>query len=562
MNFLRHMKIAHKLTLVFVVLISFTIFMAVVAYLSINEIKTADLASEAARETETANNLYQRTYADQRQGLVYYLLTGDRQGLEEYKRLSAVALDQFAELKRLSAENEQLSKMVMQLAIYKDEWTSRFAEEQIRLMRNYLTINQARAIEVTGLPQEVLSKFDQTAEELEAALRTIIVQSLADKEAALDRFVMAIVISICLLIISAVFFGVMLTRVIAGPISRITGVMGQLADGQLDLEIRGSDRKDEIGGMARAVEVFRQNAMQQKEMQERDAQMQEQERQRHNAMERLARDFDTKMKKGLSVVSDSVQQVREAASQMAGNATETGALSQDASGAIKVASSNINTVSAASTQLSSSIREISSQISKASEVSRAAVQDIEETNARVEALNEAANSIGQVVQLINDIADQTNLLALNATIESARAGEAGKGFAVVASEVKNLANQTSRATEEIRHKVTEIQQETSTAANAVLGIGTTIRTIDELTAVVASAVEEQGAATNEIARNVDEAAQGANQVAEVVGSVAHAAEETGSLAKGQRDIVEDLSRSNEELRNDISTFLQEVEKLQ
>lgn len=562
MKFLRHMKIAHKLSLVFVILISFTVFMALVAYLSINDIKTADLASEAARETETANNLYQKTYADQRQGLVYYLLTGDREGLEEYKRLAAESMERFAELKKMSADNETLSKIVMQLAIYKDEWTSRFAEEQIRLMRNYLTTNQARAIEVTGLPQEVLSKFDQTAHALDKELEAIIAQSLRDKQAALDRFVIAIVVSIGLLVVTAVVLGVMLTRVIANPISRITGVMDQLADGQLDVEIRGNDRKDEIGGMARAVEVFRQNAIQQKEMLERDAEMQELERQRHHAMERLAQDFDAKMKKGLMVVSDSVQQVRESASKMAGNATETGTLSQDASGAIKVASANINTVSAASTELSASIREISSQISKASEVSRAAVQDIEETNARVEALNEAANSIGQVVQIINDIADQTNLLALNATIESARAGEAGKGFAVVASEVKNLANQTSRATEEIRLKVNEIQQETGTAASAVLGIGNTIRTIDELTALVASAVEEQGAATSEIARNVDEAAQGANQVADVVGSVAHAADETGSLANGQRDIVEELSSSNEELKHDISTFLQEVEKLQ
>ena len=194
-------------------------------------------------------------------------------------------------------------------------------------------------------------------------------------------------------------------------------------------------------------------------------------------------------------------------------------------------------------------------------MTRAAVGEVETTNTRVGALNEAAESIGQVIQIIDEIAEQTNLLALNATIEAARAGEAGKGFAVVASEVKSLATQTSKATEEISQKIAEIQSETSAAAEAVLGIGNTINKIDELTAVVASAVEEQGAATNEIAQNIEQAAAGTQTVAQVVETVSSAAGETGQLAESQQTVVAELSERNRKLKGEIDQFLGNVRAL-
>lgn len=561
MNFLRHMKISKKLTLVFSILITIAVLMAIVSFSAINDIKSADEASDNARDLGHTYQLYQQSFAEQRQGLLHYLLTGDREGLKKYNDFEPQTQQHFAKLKELSQGDEVVSSLVMKLATLKQEWVSKYATEQIHLMRNYLTVNQARAIEVTGLPQEVLAKFETTAQQLAAKLRETTSQAVKMKEAAIARFSMTIVVSIAILIVAAVFFGFSLTRVIASPIGRMTDLMGQLADGQLDIDIRGNDRKDEIGNMARAVEVFKQNAIEQKELQAKEAEKQELERQRHLKMEKLAQDFDEKMEQGLAIVTQSVSNVMDSASTMAGNAVETGTLSQDASVAIEEASANIQTVSSASTELSSSISEISRQMAQTSEVSRAAVDEIERTNSRVVALNEAAKSIGQVVLLINDIAEQTNLLALNATIESARAGEAGKGFAVVASEVKNLANQTATATDDIRIKINEIQHETSAAADAVLGIGDTIRKIDELTAVVASAVEEQGAATSEIARNVDEAAQGANQVSGVVQEVAKAADETGKLAEGQKTVVDELGDNNEGLKNDISAFLSAVKTL-
>lgn len=561
MQFLRHMKIAQKLSLSFSILIVVTVLMAIISFSAINDIKSADHESENAHEMETTYQLYQQAFSEQRQGLLYYLLTGDRAGLKEFNDFGVVVAKHFKQLKDLSKDSTVVDGQVNKLGEYYGEWVTLYASEQIRLMRNYLTVNQARAVEVTGLPQEVISKFDHTAQELSQNLMKIAKEALVTKETAMTRFSTTIIISVGLLIVAAIFFGIVLTRVIAGPIGRMTNVMGDLAAGQLETVVNGADRRDEIGGMAKAVEVFKQNAIEQRELQAKEAEQQELERRRHEKMEELARNFDEKMRIGLDIVSRSVAEVMESASTMAGNAVETGALSQDASTAIEEASANIQTVSAASTELSSSIDEISRQMSQASEVSRAAVSEVELVNTRVVALNEAAVSIGQVVQIISDIAEQTNLLALNATIESARAGEAGKGFAVVASEVKNLATQTGQATDEISRKIDEIQRETGSAADAVLGIGETIRKIDELTAVVAAAVEEQGAATSEIARNVDEAAQGANEVSNVVLSVAKAAEETGKLAEGQQVTVSDLGNNNDGLKNDISSFLTAVKQI-
>lgn len=561
MQFLRHMKIAHKLTLSFSMLIAVVLLMAIVLFTSINDIKTAEEVGNNARQLGYTYQLYQRSFADERQGLLYYLLTGDRAGLQKYNKVAPQTGQYFETLSNLSNNNPDLSALVKNLAANHAEWTKKFAAEQIKLMRNYLTVNQARAIEVTGAPQAVIANFEKTAAAFAKKLDQIIEQAIQLQTSAIDRFVMTIVVSIGLIVVVSLFLGFTLTRVIAGPIGRITNMMGLLASGDLEIDIRGSDRKDEIGGMAKAVEVFKKNAIEQKQLQSQEAAKQEQERLRHERMESLAQDFDKKMESGLSKVANSVGDVMESATTMARNAAETEQLSRDASSSIEEASANIQTVSSASTELSSSISEISRQMSQASEVSRAAVDEIERTNSRVVALNEAADSIGQVVQIISDIAEQTNLLALNATIESARAGEAGKGFAVVAHEVKSLANQTANATEEISQKISEIQTETGAAAEAVMGIGETIRKIDELTAVVASAVEEQGAATEEIARNVEEASQGTESVAGVVQSVARAADDTGRLAEGQKSVVEELEKNNSVLKDDISTFLNAVKSL-
>ncbi|WP_299371785.1 methyl-accepting chemotaxis protein [uncultured Kiloniella sp.] len=561
MQFFRNLKIAHKLILSFSLLVAVTLLMAVVAFSAINDIKSADQEIEKANKLELAFNHYKESFSNQRQGLLYYLLTGDRSGLQQFNDFALSTEKYFAELKTLSAGQDQVTGSVQLLSDHYQNWVDKFASSQIQLMRNYLTVNQARAIEVSGLPQETIAEFDAVALELNNQLNQISIEAASVKEGAFGKFTITIIVSISVLALAAIFLAFTLTQAISTPLSRITQKMSELASGELDIEIQGANRQDEVGGMARAVEVFKENAIEQREMRSLEEAKQETERKRHESMERLTREFDATMGSGLEVVSKSVLDVSQSATTMVGNAAQTGTLSQEASGAIEEASANIQTVSAATTQLTSSISEISRQMNQTSGASQAAVTEVEQANSKVVELNDAAKSIGQVVQIISDIAEQTNLLALNATIEAARAGDAGKGFAVVASEVKHLATQTGQATEEIGIKVNEIQNETASAADAVLGIGDTIRKIDELTGAIASAVEEQGAATSEIARNVEEAAQGANEVASVVQKVAQAAEETGKLAENQQSVIGEMGRNNDALKQDISIFLTEVKAL-
>lgn len=589
MQFLRHMKIAKKLTVSFALLIAITLIMAVVSFTAINDIRQADQDNKTAQELGNTYVSYQRAFSAQRQNLLSFLLTGDRGEAENYAAQSEKVATLHEALVEKSVELSVILGLVSELGTAYTEWEEKFASEQIRLMRNYLTVNQARAIEVSGEPAILIDQFEAVIEKLSAELGVISRQATYLKDSAIFRFSTTIIIGMVILLGLAVGLGLALTRAIAEPIARVTNVMSDLAKGNLEVDIHGNDRRDEIGDIARAVEVFRENAIEQrrlqanekeekealaaamdslkeKEAQESEARARDQEKQkkehaRTEEMGRMTQSFDEKMTSGLDVVTKSMLAVSQSANTMLVNAENTQKLSQTASSSIDAASGNIQTVSSATTELSASIGEISRQMSRASEVSRTAVTEIETTNSRVEALNEAAVSIGQVIQIISDIANQTNLLALNATIESARAGEAGKGFAVVASEVKNLATQTSKATEDISVKIAEIQSETSAAAKSVLGIGDTIRIIDELTAAVASAVEEQGAATSEIARNVERASQGTSEVASVVSEVASAAADTEKLAEDQREIVEGLTRNNEVLKEDIGKFLSGVKAI-
>jgi methyl-accepting chemotaxis protein len=272
----------------------------------------------------------------------------------------------------------------------------------------------------------------------------------------------------------------------------------------------------------------------------------------------LADNLETTVKSVADKVSSSATDMRGAAEQMTAKAERTSQQANTVATASEQASVNVQTVASAAEELNASVSEISRQVAASTKITTQAVAEAQATNLQVEGLAKAAQRIGDVVKLINDIAGQTNLLALNATIEAARAGEAGKGFAVVASEVKNLANQTAKATEDIVAQISSIQSETKQAVEAIQRIGATIGTINEISTTIASAVEEQGAATREIARNVQEASAGTNEVSTNIVYVTQTAKETGDTARLMQGNSSALVDQSTALRGEVDELLARI----
>nr|WP_247887217.1 methyl-accepting chemotaxis protein [Azospirillum sp. SYSU D00513] len=342
---------------------------------------------------------------------------------------------------------------------------------------------------------------------------------------------------------------------VSRPIAAMTAAMRRLAARDMGAPIVGLGRRDEIGQMAEAVQVFKDSMI----AADRLAAEQEAERaakERHTAtLEELIRTFDHAVGGVLGGVASASAELGGTAERMAALADQTTRQVTASAVAADQTSANVQTVASATEEMSASIEEIGRQVRRSSEIATRAAAEAQDTTGSVRNLAEETGRIGEVVKLIQDIASQTNLLALNATIEAARAGEAGKGFAVVASEVKQLANQTAKATEEITAQIANVQAATRGTVSAIEGIGGTITTMNEIASAIAAAIEQQTATTGEIARNVQQAAQGTAEVSGTIGQVNDAAEQTGTAATQVLNATAALSRQADALRREVETFL-------
>jgi len=389
------------------------------------------------------------------------------------------------------------------------------------------------------------------SDKVEALGKRIKEQQEAEASAA---FIKALIGAFFAILIT-VFVPVFSRLVLFSPLEKLIAIMAQLAKGDSSAMVDGAARKDESGVIATTEQVFKDSMIEGNRLKE------EQEKARRHTMERaakmdqLTREFEANVGGVVQAVASQASQLETSAQSMSATAEETTKQASAVAAASEQSSANVQTVASATEELSSSIAEIGRQVGHSSRIAATAVAEAGRANDMVQGLLGASQKIGEVVALINDIADQTNLLALNATIEAARAGDAGKGFAVVAAEVKNLATQTSKATEEIGAQIASVQGATQNAVSAIASIGKTIGEIDQIATTIAAAVEEQGAATKEIARNVEEAAKGTQEVSSNIGGVTHAADGTGAAAGKVSTAAGALTGESSRLRNVVEQFL-------
>ena len=361
----------------------------------------------------------------------------------------------------------------------------------------------------------------------------------------------------------AVLFGgivaFLIARSIAGPLTSMNRAMGALAGGDLKVEIPGRGKTDEIGDMAKAIQVFKESMVETERLRDEQTALEVRQVESRKAdMRKLAGEFEQAVGEIVDTVSSASTELEASAGTLTTTAARARDLSTEVASASQEASANVQAVASATEELSSSVSEIARQVQESARIASEAVVQASRTNERVGELSKAAARIGDVVELISTIAGQTNLLALNATIEAARAGEAGRGFAVVASEVKALAEQTAKATGEIAQQVSSIQAATEESVGSIREISGTIERLSEISSTVAAAVEEQGAATQEISRNVQQAAQGTQRVSANIGDVQLGASETGSASSQVLSSARTLSTDSSRLKLEVNKFLNSV----
>ncbi len=481
---------------------------------------------------------------------------------EQRKKFEAVAAD---ENRRFKARLDQLEPLLFTEA----------GRQSLREVRATLARYEAEAAKVQSLSRE--NKLDDATkvafdaapliDAMRAEIRTIEDRNFqlyresaesAEKDYAATRTLLIAVAAAG--VVGALALGLWIVFAgILNPLKAILKAMDDTAKGNLDIGIPGKGQKDEIGDLAVALQVFQDAGKEKLRLQaaQKEAEIAA-AKEKQAAMRNLADDFESQVGGVVVAVSTAATQMQGSAGAMSATAEEATRQATAVAAAAEQASTNVQTVASGAEELASSIQEISRQVTESTRIADRAVSDVKRTGDTVEALSQAAQKIGDVVKLISDIASQTNLLALNATIEAARAGEAGKGFAVVASEVKNLASQTAKATDEIGGQIAEIQSATGASVEAMKGIGETIAKMSEIAATIAAAVEEQGAATQEIARNVQQAAAGTGEVSSNITGVTQAANESGKAAGELTGMATSLGTKSEQLRQSVSAFLAQV----